>query len=86
MITTMDSAGRLVIPKEIRRLAGFKAGLPLEVRYDDGRIEIEATTLPVRLERHGHLVVAVPEVDVEPLTLEMVDDTREAIRDEREAW
>ncbi len=40
MTITMDSAGRLVIPKEIRREAGIEPGMPLEIRCDDGIIEI----------------------------------------------
>ncbi|HZS92352.1 MAG TPA: AbrB/MazE/SpoVT family DNA-binding domain-containing protein, partial [Chloroflexota bacterium] len=41
MKTTMDAAGRLVIPREIRRQAGLQPGMPVEVRWHDGRIEIE---------------------------------------------
>ena len=40
MITTMDSAGRLVIPSDIRREAALEPGMPLEVRTRDGVIEI----------------------------------------------
>jgi AbrB family looped-hinge helix DNA binding protein len=83
MNTTMDSAGRLVIPKEIRRLSGIQAGTPLDVRWHDGRIEIEPGTLPVSLERRGRLLVAVPETEVEPLTALTVDDARRAIERER---
>ncbi|HTE85321.1 MAG TPA: AbrB/MazE/SpoVT family DNA-binding domain-containing protein [Dehalococcoidia bacterium] len=83
MKTTIDSAGRLVIPKEIRRQAGLQAGMQLEVRFDAGRIEIEPATLPVRLERRGRWLVAVQEVDVPPLTNEMVNETLDALRRER---
>ena len=41
MKTTMDRAGRLVIPKEIRREAKLVPGVPLEVKWREGRIEIE---------------------------------------------
>ena len=61
MKTTIDSAGRLVIPKEVRREAGLKPGMPLEVRWHEGRIEIEPAPWPVKLVRKGRLLVAVPE-------------------------
>lgn len=80
----MDSAGRLVIPKEIRRRSGIEAGAPLEVRWHDGRIEIEPSALPMRLERRGRFLVAVPEGEVEPLTPELVEKVREEIVRERE--
>jgi hypothetical protein len=57
--------------------------MPLEVRYRDGVIEVEPTPLRVRLERRGHLLVAVPEAAVEPLTADTVEATREAIQRER---
>ena len=83
MKTTIDSAGRIVIPKEVRRQAGWRPGSTLEVRYEDGRIEIEAAHLPVRLERRGRFLVAVPEVDVEHLTAEQVEEARQAVQRDR---
>ena len=55
--TTIDSAGRLVIPKEIREEAGLKPGALVEVRWRSGRIEIEPAPLPVNLVRKGRLTV-----------------------------
>lgn len=83
MKTTIDAAGRLVIPKEIRREAGLKPGMPLEVRWEEGRIEITPAPLPVKLIRRGQLLVAVPQKDVSPLTAEAVEQTRTALRRER---
>ncbi len=81
----MDAAGRLVIPREIRREAGLKPGTPLEVCWRDGRIEIEPTPLPVRLIRKGRLLVAVPQGKVGPLRAEAVEQTRRTLRRERGA-
>ena len=78
MKTTIDPAGRLVIPKEIRREAGLKPGMPLDIRLRDGRIEIEPAPLPVRLVRKGKLLVAVPGTEVAALTTETVERTRRA--------
>jgi AbrB family looped-hinge helix DNA binding protein len=83
MKTTMDSAGRLVIPKEIRREAGLRPGVPLEIRWGAGRIEIEPAPLPVRLVRRGRLLVAEPRVDAGTLEHETVERTRRALRRDR---
>ncbi len=80
MITTMDRAGRLVIPREIRREAALEPGTPLEVRWLDGRIEIEPEALPVKLEREGSLLVAKPTVKVPLLRAETVERTRRGLR------
>ena len=69
-----------MIPKEIRREAGLKPGMPLDIRLRDGRIEIEPAPLPVRLVRKGKLLVAVPGTAVAALTAETVERTRRAVR------
>ncbi len=83
MRTTIDAAGRLVIPKEIRREAGLKPGTPLEVRWREGLIEIEPAPLPVRLTKRGRFLVAVPEKEVPQLSRETVERTRRRITRER---
>lgn len=83
MKTTIDSAGRVVIPKSIRQAAGLEAGTLLDVDLRDGQVVIEAAVMPVRLVRRGRFVVAVPEAEVEPLTLEQVEETRRSIWDDR---
>jgi AbrB family looped-hinge helix DNA binding protein len=85
MQTTIDETGRLVIPEEIREQAGLAPGQPLEIRWHDGRIEIEPVTSAVRLVQKGHLVVAVSDDDLPPLTHEDVESVRQAILDERMA-
>ena len=76
MVTTMDSAGRLVIPSEIRREAALEPGVPLDVRCRDGVIEIEPQPLAVSLERKGRLLVAAPAVKVARLRTATVERTR----------
>lgn len=80
MITTMDRAGRLVIPSEIRREAALEPGTPLDVRWHDGRIEIEQQALPVKLEREGPLLVAKSAVKAPPLRTETVERIRRQVR------
>ena len=83
MKTTMDSAERLVIPKEIRREARLAPGAPLEVRWRDGRIEIEPAPVPVRLQRRGRLLVAVPRNKLPKLMPETVEQTRARLIEDR---
>jgi AbrB family looped-hinge helix DNA binding protein len=83
MTTTIDPAGRLVIPKALREAAGLKPGLPLEIRLNDGRIEIEPVAAKIGFEKRGPLTVAVREGDGERLTLEMVNETLEKVRTRR---
>ena len=80
MKTTIDPAGRLVIPKEIRREAGISPGMTLDIRLREGLIEIEPAPLVVKLVRKGRLLVAVPEAGFGLLTSETVEQTRRAIR------
>jgi AbrB family looped-hinge helix DNA binding protein len=79
MTTTMDSAGRLVIPREVRREASLEPGVPLRVRVRDGIVEIEPEPLPVRLERKGRLLVASPVRRVGRLRATTVERTRRDI-------
>ena len=80
MTTTMDQAGRLVIPSDIRREAGLVPGAPLEVRWRDGVIEIEPQPLPVTFERKRHLLVARPTIKVAPLRKTTVERVRRDLR------
>jgi len=83
MSTAIDSAGRLVIPKTVREAAGIQPGTPLEVRYRDGRIEIEPVSLDVSIEVVGGVAVASPREPVPVLSAETVTATRDRLRDER---
>jgi AbrB family looped-hinge helix DNA binding protein len=79
MITTIDQAGRLVIPSDIRREADLEPGTPLDVRWRDGVIEIEPRPLLVTLERKGRLLVATPAARVPALKTSTVERTRRDI-------
>lgn len=83
MKTTIDPAGRLVIPKKIRQAAGLVPGIPLDIRCTNGRVEIQPAPVPVRLVRKGRLVVAVPKVKLPPMPADLVERTLEELRNER---
>jgi AbrB family looped-hinge helix DNA binding protein len=80
MKTTLDDAGRLVVPKALRQALGLKAGQALEIRAGDGKLEIEAAATPMQLQKRGKGVVAVPREDLPPLSAEQVRETLERIR------
>ncbi|MGH8575491.1 MAG: AbrB/MazE/SpoVT family DNA-binding domain-containing protein [Gammaproteobacteria bacterium] len=83
MKATIDAAGRLVIPKAIRQLAGLTPGLLVEVRYRGGYIELAPLPMAVQMMRKGRLIVAVPKSDVPPLAANVIEETREALERER---
>ena len=80
MRTTIDTAGRIVVPKAIREELALYGGQELEVTTVDGRIEIEVPPTPMHLERRGRILVAVPDVPVPELTDELVRETLEKVR------
>jgi AbrB family looped-hinge helix DNA binding protein len=80
MRATIDAAGRIVVPKPLRQALGLRAGQPLEIRVGDGRLEIEIAPTPMRLQRRGRGVVAVPSDHLPPLTSEMVREVIERVR------
>jgi len=83
--TTIDTAGRLVVPKSIRRDAGFLPGTLLEVRLDDGRVVLEPAPRQVSIRQRGEFYVAEPSGEDaghdETMTREEVERTLRRVRD-----
>jgi len=77
---SIDAAGRLIVPKAVRQEAGIKPGMELEIRFREGRVEIEPVPREVRIERRGKVLVAVPDEPSEPLTEATVRKTLEELR------
>jgi AbrB family looped-hinge helix DNA binding protein len=80
MRTTIDGAGRIVVPKAIRDSLGLSAGKEIDLLERDGRIEIEAAPTRMSLRRKGGRLAAVPEKPLPPLTDEIVRATLERTR------
>src|SRR5947209_2234155 len=76
MRTTIDSTGRLVIPKEIRRQAALRPGMALDVRLRAGVTKVESAPIPVKLVRRGHVHTIVPQVSIDAMTIEEVQQLR----------
>jgi AbrB family looped-hinge helix DNA binding protein len=83
MRTTIDAAGRLVIPKAIRESAGLRPRQEVNVEYRDGKVEIEPAEQVVKLVRRGSRWVLVAPSWTPPLTTDIVRQTIEEIREER---
>ena len=83
MITTIDKAGRVVIPAAVRERLGLLPGTELTVSADDGTVTLAPVVTPPRLfRRHGRLVArpvgdrgSLPRIDVAKL-----------IEEERNRW
>ena len=80
MRSTIDRAGRIVVPKEIREAAGLRPGTEVQFRVQGGHVEIEPVPLPVTLKRRGSLVVAVPQANQPAMRAADVDQTIAELR------
>jgi AbrB family looped-hinge helix DNA binding protein len=75
MRTTIDGAGRIVVPKPLRDQLGFAPGTELEIDAVDGRLEIVVPSR-VRVEEGPHGTRFMAE-DAEPLTAARVRELME---------
>lgn len=83
MRTTIDKAGRVVIPAGIRDRIGLAAGSAIEITTDEFGIRIERVAAGPRLIRVGRRLVArptVPRDDRPPV------DVAGLVEDERNRW
>lgn len=80
MRTTIDAAGRVVVPKAIREAMQLSAGRAIDVMFVDGRIEIELAPAEVQVEVEDGLPMVRPLEDLPPLTDEIVRDTLDSTR------
>lgn len=64
MRTTIDKAGRLVIPKSLRDRLGLRAG-PVEVDADGATLRVEPVTEKSLERRSGRLVIPASRVKLD---------------------
>lgn len=83
MRSTIDKAGRVVIPAGIRDRAGLTPGAELEITEDDLGIRIERVAAGPRLVKVGRRLVARPTVarDARPNL-----DVAALVEEERSRW
>ncbi|MGV1007694.1 MAG: AbrB/MazE/SpoVT family DNA-binding domain-containing protein [Dermatophilaceae bacterium] len=80
MQTTIDSAGRIVVPKALRDAMRLRPGQTVDIVFADGRLQIDVAATSIRLEETESLPVAVPDAPVSPLDATVVRDTLESTR------
>lgn len=83
MRTTIDKAGRVVIPAAARNRIGFTPGTELEITLDETGIRLERVAPGPRLVTVGRRLVARPTVDADARPSL---DIAALIEDERNRW
>ena len=83
MKTTIDKAGRVVIPAPLRERLGLRPGTELDVVVDDFSIRLVRTVSGPKLVRVGNRWVARP--TVKPADVPRLDLAR-LVEDERDRW
>ncbi|MEA2605113.1 MAG: Antidote-toxin recognition MazE, bacterial antitoxin [Acidobacteriota bacterium] len=61
MTTTLDKAGRVIIPAEVRKRLGLTAGAELEMMIEGSSIRLVRTVAGPQLVRRGERLVARPQ-------------------------
>lgn len=80
MKATIDSAGRIIVPKALRDELGLTPERELRIRASGGALIIEPAPAQVSLVRRGRALVARPKRPLPTLTEEQVRDALEGTR------
>ena len=83
MRTTIDKAGRIVVPASVRERLGLVPGTPIEVTADETGVRLEAVAPGPRLIKVGRRRVARPTV---PRDARRQVDVAALIEEERNRW
>ena len=83
MRTTIDKAGRVVLPAGIRERAGLRPGAELEITADETGVRLQRVAPGPKLVKVGRRLVARPTVsrDARPSL-----DIATLVEDERNRW
>jgi AbrB family looped-hinge helix DNA binding protein len=83
MRTTIDKAGRVVIPAALRERAGLTAGAEIEIVEDDGALRLARVATGPKLVKVGRRLVARPTVRAEERP---AVDISAMVEEERNRW
>lgn len=78
--TTIDSAGRLVLPKAVTDEAGILPGMTLQITVQEGKVEIEPLPHEINIVQRGPLWIAVPVEEGPPLSEATVEQVLRKVR------
>lgn len=81
-MTTIDSVGRIVIPKALREQAGLVPGTEIDIQIRNGHLEIEPVAT-MAVEKRGRFFVAVAPPGTPPAARETVDNFLNDLREGR---
>lgn len=83
MKTTIDKAGRVVIPAAVRAKVGFRPGTKIEIVVDDLGVRLVRSVPGPKLIREGKLLIARPTAPgFDPTKI----DVARLIEEERNRW
>lgn len=80
MRTTIDTAGRMVIPKPLREAIGLGDGGEVEIQLVDGALVVAPPTVRKRIEYRDGRVTIVADEALPPLPDRVVRDVLAAVR------
>jgi bifunctional DNA-binding transcriptional regulator/antitoxin component of YhaV-PrlF toxin-antitoxin module len=80
MRITMDSVGRLVVPKALRAELGITGPAELEVSARDGVIELTVADMAAHVQAGRESPIIVSDAPVKPLTVEDVRAVIDRVR------
>lgn len=80
MKTTIDRAGRVVIPKALRDAMGVGEGVTVDMQVRDGRLEVEIVSPDIHLVEHDDGPVATSDEPLTPLDADAVRSVLESVR------
>lgn len=83
MRTTIDAAGRVVIPKALRERVGLRGGTEVDIVERDGLLELAPAESETHLVERDGVHVFVDDPPLPPLSGDVVRETLERVRERR---